>query len=66
MSACDLHEGGRPAGYRFQMIGKPVDDLIELLCALIGKMGRALTVTHVQDTDHGPEVKDRLILRGTV
>lgn len=55
-----------PAGYRFQVIGEPEDDPLELLGRLIGKMRRALALTHLEDTAHGPEVNDRLTLRGTV
>ena len=29
-------------------------------------MRRALALTHLEDTDRGPQVNDRLILRGTV
>ena len=29
-------------------------------------MRRALALTHLEDTDHRPQVNDRLILRGTV
>ncbi len=42
------------------------NDPPELLGKLIGKMRRALALTHLEDTDHGPQVNDRLILRGTV
>jgi len=37
-----------------------------LLGKLIGKMRRALALTHLDDTDHGPQMNDRLILRGAV
>lgn len=37
-----------------------------MLGKLIGKMRRALALTHLEDTDHGPQVNDGLILRGTV
>jgi hypothetical protein len=55
----------RPA-IEFQVIGEPDDDPLELLGKLIGKMRRALALTHLEDTDHRPQVNDRLILRGTV
>ena len=57
---------GCPAGYQYQVIGEPDDEPLELLGRLIGKMRRALALTHFEDTDHGPQVNDRLILRGTV
>ena len=65
IDAFELRDGC-PAGYRFQVIGEPDDDPLELLGKLIGKMRRALALTHLEDTDHGPQVNDRLILRGTV
>ncbi len=57
---------GRPAGYEFQVIGQPDGDPLELLGRLIGKMRRALALTHLEDTELGPQVNDRMILRGTV
>lgn len=65
IDAFELRDGG-PAGYRFQVIGEPDNDPLELLGRLIGKMRRALAFTHLDDTDHGPQVNDRLILRGIV
>jgi hypothetical protein len=65
IDAFELRDGS-PAGYEFQVIGEPDDDPLELLGKLIGKMRRALALTHIEDTDHGPQVNDRLILRGTV
>ena len=65
IDAFELRDGC-PAGYRFQAIGEAQDDPLELLGRLIGKMRRALARTHIDDTDHGPQVNDRLILRGTV
>ena len=65
IDAFELRDGS-PAGYEFQVIGEPDEDPLELLGKLIGKMRRALALTHLEDTDHGPQVNDRLILRGTV
>jgi hypothetical protein len=65
IDAFELREGCQ-AGYQFQAIGEPNDDPLELLGKLIGKMRRALALTHLDDTDHGLQVNDRLILRGTV
>jgi hypothetical protein len=39
---------------------------LELLGKLVSKMRRALALTHLDDSDRGPHVNDRLILRGTV
>ena len=65
IDAFELRDGG-PAGYEFQVIGEPDDDPLQLLGKLIEKMRRALAVTHLQDTEHGPQVNDRLILRGAI
>jgi hypothetical protein len=65
IDAFELRDGC-PAGYRFQVIGEPDDDPLELLGRLIGKMRRALALTHLEDTDLGPQVNDRLTLRGAV
>ena len=65
LDAFELRDGC-PAGYQFQVIGEPQDDPLELLARLIAKMRRALALTHLDDSDHGPQVNDRLILRGTV
>lgn len=63
--AFELRDGS-PAGYEFLAIGEPDDDPLDLLGKLIGKMRRALALTHLEDTDYVPQVNDRLILRGTV
>ena len=65
IDALELRDGC-PAGYRFQVIGEPQDDALALLGRLIGKMRRALALSHLDDSEHGPHVNDRLILRGTV
>lgn len=65
IDAFEWRDGG-PAGYAFQVIGEPEDDPLELLGKLIGKMRRALAVTHLEDTDHGPQVNDGLLLRGAI
>lgn len=65
IEALELHDERR-AGYEFQVIGQPDDDALELLGKLIGKMRRALAQTHLDDTDHGPQVNDGLIVRGKV
>ena len=65
IDAFELRDGC-PAGYRFQVVGEPDDEPLELLGKLIGKMRRALALTHLEDTDHGLQVNDGLVLRGTV
>ena len=65
IDAFELRDGS-PAGYEFQVIGDPDNEPLELLGKLIAKMRRSLALTHLEDTDSGPQVNDRLILRGTV
>lgn len=65
IDAFELRDGC-PTGYEFQVIGDPDDDPMELLGKLIGKMRRALALTHLEDTELGPQVNDRLVLRGIV
>jgi len=51
--------GDLPAGYRFQLIGEPDDDVFVLLGRLIEKMRRALTVRHI-------DFRERRIIDSTV
>jgi hypothetical protein len=41
-----------PAGYQFQIIGDPKEDLLVLLGRLIEKMRRALSIKHLADGEH--------------
>ena len=65
IDAFELREGS-PSGYRFQVIGNHHDDALGLLGRLIGKMRRALALTHLDDSERGLEVNEGLVLRGTV
>jgi len=65
LDAFELREG-HPAGYQFQVIGDPQDDLLALLGRLIEKMRRALAVTHIDDGELGLQVSDGLVLRGKI
>lgn len=57
---------GEPFGYSFQVIGPTEGDHLELLAKLIVKMRRALALTHLEESDHGPHVNDGRVLRGTI
>lgn len=65
LEAFELRDGS-PAGYQFQVIGDSQDDPLKLLGSLIGRMRRALAINHLEDSVLGPQVSDRLILRGTI
>jgi hypothetical protein len=57
---------GCAAGYRFQVIGDPKDDLLALLGRLIEKMRRALSIRHIQRGDLGLEISDERVVRGLI
>lgn len=56
---------GHPAGYQFQVIGDPEDDLLVLLGRLVEKMRRALSVQHVRHGEYGLQIADRVV-RGMI
>jgi hypothetical protein len=58
--------GGHPAGYQFQVIGEPGDDLLALLGRLIDKIRRALSLRHIVEGDLGPQIADNGLVRGTI
>ena len=65
LEAYELIEG-TPAGYKFQMIGNPEDDLFALLGRLIERIRRALAVKHITDDERfGPHISDRTV-RGRI
>jgi hypothetical protein len=57
---------GEPAGYYFQIIGDPEDDLLVLLGRLIEKMRRALPVQHLKGGDYGLQIADDGVVRGWI
>jgi hypothetical protein len=65
LNAFELRDGN-PAGYRYQIIGNPEDDLLVLLGQLIEKIRRALSTTHLIDSEHGLQIADRQLVRGMI
>ena len=57
---------GHPAGYHFQIIGDPKEDLLVLLGRLIEKMRRALSTKHLTDGEHGLQISDERVVSGRV
>lgn len=57
---------GSPAGYHFQIIGDPADDLLVLLGRLIAKIRRALSVKHLVDGELGLQIGENRVVRGKV
>jgi len=54
-----------PAGYQFQMVGDPDDDLFSLLGRLIEKIRRALSIKHIVDDATGLQIADQTV-RGRI
>ena len=65
LDAFELRDGS-PAGYQFQIIGNPEDDLLVLLGQLIQKMRRALSTKHLMDGQHGLKIADDRVVRGKI
>jgi len=57
---------GHPAGYKFQIIGDPEEDLLVLLGRLIEKMRRALSTKHLTNGEHGLQIAEQRIVRGRI
>lgn len=55
-----------PAGYQFEIIGKPEDDVLKLLGRLIEKIRRALSVKHLMEGEHGLQIADHPVVRGRI
>ena len=65
LDAFELRDGN-PAGYQFQVIGDPEDDLLVLLGRLIDKIRRALSVVHIGDGEFGLQIADHRVVRGMI
>ena len=58
-------ENGDQAGYQFQIIGNPAEDLFTMLGRMVGKIRKALSVKHIKDEGdrYGLQISD-MIVRG--
>lgn len=65
LDAFELRDGN-PAGYQFQVIAEPEEDLLALLGRLIEKMRRALVVKHIDDSEHGLQITQAKVVRGLI
>jgi len=65
LDAFELRDG-HPAGYQFQIIGDPQEDLLGLLGRLIEKMRRGLSTKHVRNGESGLQIADHRVVRGTI
>ncbi len=57
--------GGHPAGYQFQIIGEPEEDLLILLGKLVEKIRRGLSRKHLKRERYGVQIADRIV-SGTI
>jgi hypothetical protein len=57
---------GDPAGYQFQIIGDPEEDMLVLLGRLIQKMRRALATKHLTEGQYGLRIADDRVVRGKI
>lgn len=64
LDAFEVREGN-PAGYQFQAVGDPDDDVLVLLGRLIEKIRRALSMQHLTDTEYGLQIADQTV-RGRI
>ena len=64
LEAFELRKGD-PAGYQFQFLGKPDDDLFGLLAQLILRIRKALGEKHIEDSDYGYSLINSLV-RGRI
>ena len=63
LDAFELRDG-HPAGYQFQLIGDPEEDLLVLLGRLIEKIRRGLSIKHVKDEEYGLQIANHRVVRG--
>jgi hypothetical protein len=65
LDAFELRDGN-PAGYQFQIIGDPEEDLLALLGRLIEKMRRSLSAKHLTKSEHGLQISEERAVRGRI
>jgi hypothetical protein len=62
LNAFEVHQG-EPAGYQFQIIGDPEEDLFALFGRLVEKIRRALSIRHLKQESLGLQIADRIVGR---
>jgi hypothetical protein len=56
---------GNPAGYQFQIIGNPEEDVLALFGRLVERIRRALSMKHLVDSELGVQIANQVV-RGTI
>jgi hypothetical protein len=64
LDAFELRDG-EPAGYQFQIIGDPEEELLALFGRLIEKIRRALSIRHLKRGSVGLQIADQVV-RGRI
>ncbi len=65
LKAFELRDGHQ-AGYQFQIIGDPKEDLLILFGRLIEKMRRALSMKHLTKGEHELRIAEQGVVRGRI
>jgi hypothetical protein len=65
LDAFELRKG-EPAGYQFQVIADPEEDLFGMLGRLIAKIERALAIRHIEEDEYGLRITDAAVVRGLI
>ncbi len=55
-----------PDGYRFNVVGEPEDDILELYTKLFTRMRRTLGIKHIELGDFGWQITNENIVRGHI
>lgn len=60
-------QDGNPAGYQFQIIGDPEEDMFAMLGRMVGRIRKSLSVKHIKDVGdrHGLQIADMMV-RGRI
>jgi hypothetical protein len=63
MVAVDAFElmRGEPAGYRFQIVGNPEDDVLSLLARLVERMRQTLSVKYLVPSGQGLQIAEQTV-----
>jgi hypothetical protein len=57
---------GVPAGYQFQVIAGPEEDLLAMLGRLTEKIQRVLALNHLEDGEHGLQIAKAGVVPGLI
>lgn len=64
LEAFELYEGC-PAGYQFQILGDPEEDVFQVLARMVERIRRTISKTHLVDEGHGIQIAEQTV-RGRI